>query len=53
MAFYTGQKKGLGDAYKRGMKYAIAKLSPDLIFEMDADGQHDVRVNTFIYSFGE
>ncbi|MGD0234775.1 MAG: glycosyltransferase family 2 protein [Syntrophorhabdales bacterium] len=37
----TGQKKGLGEAYKRGMEHAIQRLSPDLIFEMDADGQHD------------
>lgn len=37
----TGAKKGLGEAYKRGMDYAVRHLSPDLIFEMDADGQHD------------
>ena len=37
----TGDKLGLGDAYKRGMAHAIDTLSPDLIFEMDADGQHD------------
>lgn len=37
----TGNKAGLGDAYKRGMAFAIENLSPDLIFEMDADGQHD------------
>ena len=36
-----GGKKGLGEAYKRGMQYAMEQLSPDLIFEMDADGQHD------------
>jgi len=37
----TGEKKGLGEAYKRGMAYAISQLDPDLIFEMDADRQHD------------
>ena len=37
----TGEKNGLGEAYKRGMQYACDNLSPDLIFEMDADGQHD------------
>ena len=37
----SGDKKGLGEAYKRGMKYAVKELKPDLIFEMDADGQHD------------
>ena len=37
----TGQKKGLGDAYKRGFKYALNDLKADLIFQMDSDGQHD------------
>ncbi|MFI5305596.1 MAG: glycosyltransferase, partial [Nitrospiria bacterium] len=37
----TGEKEGLGQAYKRGMNHAVKNLSPDLIFEMDADGQHD------------
>lgn len=37
----TGEKKGLGDAYQRGMAYAMKALQPDLIFEMDADLQHD------------
>ncbi len=37
----TGPKKGLGEAYKRGFSYAQEVLSSDLIFEMDADGQHD------------
>lgn len=40
----TGHKKGLGEAYKRGMIHAIDNLSPDLIFEMDADGQHDAEL---------
>ena len=37
----TGQKKGLGDAYKRGFKYALNDLKADLIFQMDSDGQHE------------
>lgn len=37
----TGEKKGLGEAYKRGMDYAINTLNSDLVFEMDADFQHD------------
>lgn len=37
----TGEKEGLGEAYKRGMAHASKELSPDLVFEMDADGQHD------------
>ena len=37
----TGQKKGLGDAYKRGFKFALNALKADLIFQMDSDGQHD------------
>lgn len=36
-----GQKKGLGEAYKRGFLYALAHLHPDYIFQMDADFQHD------------
>ncbi len=37
----TGEKRGLGDAYQRGMAYALKTLGPDLIFEMDADLQHN------------
>jgi dolichol-phosphate mannosyltransferase len=36
-----GMKRGLGDAYKRGITYALRHLSPDVIVQMDADGQHD------------
>ena len=39
--FVTVQKKGLGDAYKRGFKFALNDLKADLIFQMDSDGQHD------------
>lgn len=37
----TGEKKGLGEAYKRGIDYATRTLEPDLVFQMDADLQHD------------
>jgi dolichol-phosphate mannosyltransferase len=37
----SGTKNGLGAAYIRGMNYAIEKLSADVVFEMDADLQHD------------
>ena len=37
----TGNKVGLGDAYKRGFSYAISTFNPDLLLQMDADGQHD------------
>lgn len=36
----SGQKQGLGEAYKRGFAHAIAELDPDLILQMDADLQH-------------
>lgn len=37
----TGEKQGLGFAYIRGMKYAIAKMKADAVIEMDADFQHN------------
>lgn len=37
----TGEKRGLGDAYLRGMAHAMHQLRPALLLEMDADGQHD------------
>jgi dolichol-phosphate mannosyltransferase len=38
----SGEKKaGLGEAYKRGIAYALASLKPELIIQMDADLQHD------------
>ena len=37
----TGEKRGIGDAYKRGMTYALDHLGAVLLLEMDADGQHD------------
>ncbi|MEI6533182.1 MAG: glycosyltransferase family 2 protein [Candidatus Roizmanbacteria bacterium] len=35
------QKEGLGKAYMDGFHYAIDKLKPFVIFEMDADLSHD------------
>lgn len=44
-----GPKKGLGAAYIRGMSYAIDKMNADVVFEMDADGQHDpTKVSEFL-----
>ncbi len=37
----TGQKKGLGAAYIRGMYHAMETLNPDAVMEMDADFSHD------------
>lgn len=36
-----GNKRGLGDAYIRGMKHAVFQLEADSIMEMDADFSHD------------
>lgn len=46
----TGPKRGLGEAYKRGIDDAMKRLSPDIVFEMDADGQHDPSlIPLFVY----
>lgn len=37
----TGQKKGLGVAYKRGMLHALNELGADIVIQMDADFSHD------------
>ena len=34
-------KKGLGEAYRRGIRHAMMLLSPELVLNMDADLQHD------------
>lgn len=36
-----GEKKGLGVAYVRGMRYAVDKMAADVLFEMDSDLSHD------------
>lgn len=43
----SGKKEGLGEAYKRGMKYANEELKSDVLFEMDADLQHDPKLIPF------
>jgi len=37
----SGIRNGLGAAYIRGMTYAVEKLGADVMFEIDADLQHD------------
>jgi dolichol-phosphate mannosyltransferase len=37
----SGEKTGLGEAYKRGFATALTELQPELILQMDADLQHD------------
>jgi len=39
----SGNKEGLGAAYKRGMIYAMEKMGADAVIEFDADFQHDPR----------
>lgn len=38
---YSGEKRGLGAAYVRGMTYAISEMRAEVMFEMDADLSHD------------
>lgn len=45
------EKEGLGKAYTQGFQAAIEKLSPYLIFEMDADLSHDPKeITNFIHT---
>ena len=37
----SGEKNGLGHAYIRGMKHAMAAMRADAVMEFDADFQHD------------
>ncbi len=37
----TGNKRGLGVAYIKGMQYAIEKLAAEVVIEMDADFSHN------------
>src|SRR5260221_12720862 len=41
IALNQGEKHGFGSAYIRGMSYAIEHMQADVLFEMDADLQHD------------
>lgn len=38
------KKMGLGNAYTKGMNYALNKLGADVVFEFDADFQHDPKL---------
>lgn len=40
---YLNNKRGLGNAYIAGFKYAIKNLSPDILIEMDSDFSHDIK----------
>lgn len=40
----TGEKKGLGAAYVRGMHYAVEKMNANILFEMDSDFSHDPKI---------
>lgn len=40
----TGEKKGLGMAYVRGMNYAANIVKADIMFEIDADLSHDPKL---------
>jgi dolichol-phosphate mannosyltransferase len=37
----TGTRRGLGDAYIRGITHALRNLQPEIVVQMDADLQHD------------
>jgi dolichol-phosphate mannosyltransferase len=41
ISLLTGEKHGLGQAYLRGFRHAIDELGADVLFEIDADFQHD------------
>ncbi|MBI4089603.1 MAG: glycosyltransferase [Candidatus Levybacteria bacterium] len=50
----TGSKKGLGAAYIRGMTYAVEKMDAEVVFEIDADLQHDpLKIPEFLKKIDE
>ncbi len=50
----TGPKQGLGKAYLRGMDYAINKMHADVVFEMDADFQHNPnQISEFLHKLDQ
>lgn len=50
----SGEKKGLGAAYIRGMTYAVENMSADAMFEFDADLSHDPqKIPAFLQKFDE
>ena len=42
--FTNKEKIGLGGAYMKGMEHAVNKLKADVMFEFDADFQHDPKL---------
>lgn len=44
ISLISGKKRGLGNAYHRGISYAIDKMKAEILISMDVDGQHDPRV---------
>ena len=36
-----GERRGIGDAYVRGMRHALDRLGADVVVQMDADFSHD------------
>lgn len=50
----TGEKRGLGEAYKRGFDFALSDLKADIVFQMDSDGQHDAKlIPNFLHYFDQ
>ncbi len=49
----SGEKQGLGEAYKRGMAHALETLAPDLILQMDADLQHSPKLIPLFVNLAE
>jgi dolichol-phosphate mannosyltransferase len=50
----SGERKGLGAAYVRGMTYAMERLGADAVVEMDADFQHDpAHIIDMVSEFGK
>ncbi len=50
----SGEKNGLGAAYVRAMTYAIEKMDADVLFEIDADLQHDpLKIPEFLKKIDE
>lgn len=54
ISLISGEKRGLGQAYLRGMDYAVEKLEAEILFEIDADFQHDPKaISKFIEKIDE
>jgi len=49
----SGEKRGLGEAYKRGMAYALEHLAADLVLQMDADLQHSPKLIPLFVNLAE